>query len=258
MKFRYLIYLLIFLPSVIVAQSEFDPLGRAEIGGMEKQIRVQAEWIEISQETMTTLMAKDRRVAPEGVLSSNDKALRDELTGLMKEGEATMAESIIVIARSGNRAKAEAVQEFIYPTEYDPPEPVGKDDNGDDERKPVATNPNPTAFEVRNVGTTLEVDPVLGADNRTIDINLAPELVYNHGFISYGEFENGGNKNEIKMPIFYTAKITTQVTVINGEYTMIGAVSPRNVETGEADPTKKLLLFVKCDILYTGLPINKQ
>ena len=253
---RNLIYLLLLPQCFVIAQSEFDPLGESELGNMEKQIRIQAEWIEVKHETMTDLLSKDRRVQPEGKLSSNDKHLRDELTDLIKEGQAKIAETIIVIARSGNRAKAEAIQEFIYPTEYDPQEPLVK--GKDKGNSSTATNPTAAAFETRNVGATLEVDPVLGADNHTIDLNLAPELVYNTGFESYGEFENGGNKNEVKMPKFYAAKITTQVTVIEGEYLMIGAISPRDLETGEADSSRKLLLFIKCDILYTGLPIQKK
>ncbi len=33
------------------------------------------------------------------------------------------------------------------------------------------------ALESRDVGSVLEVDPVLGADNNTIDLSLAPEIV---------------------------------------------------------------------------------
>ena len=99
-----------------------------------------------------------------------------------------------VMARSGQRAKVEVIREFIYPTEYDPPEipnQIGGTVGGIGAGGGVGggfpvTPANPTAFETRNTGVTLEVDPVIGADNFTIDLNLAPEVVEFEGFINYG------------------------------------------------------------------------
>ena len=100
-----------------------------------------------------------------------------------------------VMARSGQRAKIEIIREFIYPTEYDPPEiptnfgslggTFGTGGTVTGGGFPV-TPATPTAFETRNTGVTLEVDPVLGADEFTIDLNLAPEVVEFDGFINYG------------------------------------------------------------------------
>src|SRR4029079_6626258 len=44
----------------------------------------------------------------------------------------------------------------------------------------------PTAFTMRNVGITLDVEPVIGANNRTVDVNLVPESTEFEGFIDYG------------------------------------------------------------------------
>ena len=54
----------------------------------------------------------------------------------------------------------------------------------------VGTTPvtptTPTAFETRNTGVTLEVEPVVGPDGVTIDLNLVPQVVEFEGFINYG------------------------------------------------------------------------
>ena len=48
------------------------------------------------------------------------------------------------------------------------------------------TPTTPTAFETRNTGVTLEVEPVVGPDGVTIDLNLVPQVVEFEGFINYG------------------------------------------------------------------------
>ena len=48
------------------------------------------------------------------------------------------------------------------------------------------TPTTPTAFETRNTGVTLEVEPTVGSDNYTIDMNLVPQVVEFEGFINYG------------------------------------------------------------------------
>ena len=157
-----------------------------------------------------------------------------------------------VLARSGQRAQIEVIREFIYPTEYDPPEipnQVGSTliDNdlggaGSTAGFPV-TPATPAAFETRNTGVTLEVDPVLGPDDLTIDLNLSPEVVEFEGFINYGSPINAasidalGNpttveltENRIEMPVFATRKVTTQVTIWDGQTVAIGGLIREDVQ----------------------------
>ena len=278
MKHSQLCLAVLLLPFFSNAQDDFDPLGttaREFLLSGEKQIRVQVEWIEVSHERLTKLMSVDRTTQPEGMISSNENRLRREVADLIETDEAKMIDTAIVIARSGNRAKVESVLEFIYPTEYDPP-PVPADTKsksaGEEENEKVKESkkipekdkaskpgfPLATAFDVRNLGTTLEVDPVLGADNRTIDLNLAPEIVYQTGFENYGKYTRDGDDTEVKMPKFYMVKVTTQVTAINGEYLLIGVATPKNAGTGEPEFSRKLMIFVKADILVCRLPVEKE
>ncbi len=163
-----------------------------------------------------------------------------------------------VMARSGQRAKIEVIREFIYPTEYDPPEipnqigsSIGGGGGGGGGSIPV-TPANPTAFETRNTGVTLEVDPVLGADEFTIDLSLSPEVVEFDGFINYGTpiFSGGTSftgglagggvfvptlltSNRILMPVFSTRKVTTQVTIWDGQTIAIGGLIREDVQDVE-------------------------
>ncbi|MCF6311866.1 MAG: type II and III secretion system protein [Verrucomicrobiales bacterium] len=157
-----------------------------------------------------------------------------------------------IMARSGQRAKIEVIREFIYPTEYDPPEIPnqiggGGGGGGGGLGGPTGTIPvtpaNPTAFETRNTGVTLEVDPVLGADEFTIDLSLSPEVVEFDGFINYGTPIFAGTNglgqaqllttNRILMPIFATRKVTTQVTIWDGQTVAIGGLMREDVQDVE-------------------------
>ena len=101
-----------------------------------------------------------------------------------------------VTTKSGRKAIVRVAREFPYPTEFSPPEPPPptSSTSGTSVAPPVGTfvsqgvvTPStPTAFETRNLGVTLEVEPIIGPDGYTIDLNLSPEVVEFDGFINYG------------------------------------------------------------------------
>jgi general secretion pathway protein D len=148
-----------------------------------------------------------------------------------------------VTAKSGNRARIEIIRELIYPTEYDPPElPQSVGAEATQGGFPV-TPATPTAFEVRNTGVTLEVDPVVGPDGYSIDLNMAPEVVEFEGFVNYGSpITTAGinalnqsiqitiTENRIDMPVFHTRRATTNVTVWDGATVAIGGLIREDVQ----------------------------
>src|SRR6202011_684487 len=70
-----------------------------------------------------------------------------------------------VTTKSGQRAVIEIVREFRYPTQFQPPQipqtvgNTGISGSGGTTSVPI-TPTTPTAFETRNTGVTLEVEPV--------------------------------------------------------------------------------------------------
>ncbi len=240
---------------------EFNPLGRDLIDILDKQMRVHVEWIEVSHETYTRLMSEGAgREGIEPFLSSDDSPLRQTLAELAKEGEARVLDTAMLIVRSGQRGKVESIHEYIYPTEFDPAEAFVLEKDAPPGTAPILGNhlPTPTAFETRNVGTTLEVDPVLGADERTVDLNLAPEIVYLPGHSEWGDYRSRDGELTVKMPSFYTMKVTTQVTLRAGQHCLIAAVSPHHAETGMPERERKVMVFVKADVLVVGLPPEEE
>src|SRR6266487_4904038 len=94
-----------------------------------------------------------------------------------------------VTTKSGQRAVIEIVREFRYATQFTPPQVPSITGGGGGTGTvsiSVVTPTTPTAFETRNTGVTLEVEPVVGPDGVTIDLNLVPQVVEFEGFVNYG------------------------------------------------------------------------
>lgn len=70
------------------------------------------------------------------------------------------------------------------------------------------------------MGDTLELEPVLGPDGITIDLNLVPQSVR-----YVGERVEGG-QHPVKTPIYEVSKITTSITVRDGQPYFLGTLNP--------------------------------
>ena len=157
-----------------------------------------------------------------------------------------------VVTKSGNRTNITVSREMRYPTEFDPPQipqtlsteiPLGGNTvavYGASDFAPI-TPSTPTAFEMRDVGIILEVEPLVGPDNRTIELNLVPSSTEFEGFIDYGEDITNtvpgpfGSRipynvqNDILQPIFRSNKVNTSVTVWDGQTVVLGGVMMEKV-----------------------------
>lgn len=203
-----------------------------------------------------------------------------------------------VLVKPGQIAKIEQVREFIYPTEYDPPEIPNElgivQINGVRVSVPVVEFPavpaTPTAFEMRRLGSVIEVEPTVSSNDREINVNILADFSDFVGFINYGTpirnsvlRQNDGSpsvvtENRILMPVFDAIKETTNVTVWDGQTIAIGGyhgesitssadkipvmgdlpVIGRAFRSSTSDSTKRaLLIFVSVKLVDPGgNPIN--
>ena len=168
-----------------------------------------------------------------------------------------------ITTKSGQRAVIEIVREFRYPTQFTEPKVPDISGRGSSNTTstvialPVVGPSTPTNFETRNTGVTLEVEPVVGPDGVTIDLNLVPQVVEFEGFIYYGSpiktvnpallnFITGSTSgltgvsqaitltdNVINQPIFSTRKVTTSVSVWDGQTVVLGGLMREDVQKVE-------------------------
>jgi general secretion pathway protein D len=207
-----------------------------------------------------------------------------------------------VTTKSGQRAIVEVVREFRYPRTYTQPQvPSISSTTGTQlvgGTVPVVVTPTtPQDWETRNTGVTLEVEPVVGGDSTTIDLNLIPQVVEFEGFINYGSPINAVGvqtlagaittsvpveltANVINQPVFSTRKVTTSVSVYDGQTVVLGGLMREDVQktedkvpilgdiplVGRAFRTnveqhnkKNLVMFVTARIVTpAGVPLNEE
>ncbi len=164
---------------------------------------------------------------------------------LLAKGTAKLVGWPIVTTRSGDKAIVEAIDEIRYATEYDPPTVsftpgVKTDETVKIEPKADVTlfDAVPTTFETRNAGVTLEVEPVLSPDAKTIKLNLVPQHVRLKGFQKVTvEKPATGGKVVVEQPVFDTIRITSAFTLRNGQRVLMGAFRV-------SDPEKHMELFI--------------
>ena len=141
-----------------------------------------------------------------------------QIQKLIASGGATLIGWPELITKSGQRAVTEDIQEVRYATDFVKHRIISTDKFPQDAVvRQGAGAPVPTEFETRNAGITLEVEPVIGPDGVTIDLNLVPQYVR---LIDMPVVAMGRDRNDhewhIDQPRFYTAKTTTSVTLTSG------------------------------------------
>jgi general secretion pathway protein D len=178
------------------------------------------------------------------------------MRGLAQKKGSDLMTAPSVTARSGQKAVIEVIREFIYPTEYEPPEipqNIGGGGNGGGiggngfvpANIPV-TPATPTAWETRNTGVTLEIEPTIGENDFVIDIRFLPQIVEFEGFVNFGSPELApsvdadGNpltlvvtENRIEMPVFSKRSGDTSLTIYDGYTVAVGGLMREDVQIVE-------------------------
>ena len=214
----------------------------------------------IAQDSIDSLIAagstggrQESNRAP-GILGINgiigNATLQVLMRGLNQKKGADIMAQPSVTTRSGQAASIKIIREFIYPTEYEPPElpsqgggvTISIDPNGNISGVAASTAPaivipaTPTAFETRDVGVSLEVLPVADASRRFVDVTLNPVITDFDGFVNYGSPINQATQgllgtitrtlteNQILMPVFSVRRANTNVVVADGATIVIAGL----------------------------------
>jgi general secretion pathway protein D len=240
--------------------------------------------------------AQAANVAP-GILGVtglfSDGQVQVIMRGLAQKKGTDLMTAPSITARSGQKATIEVIREFIYPTEYEPPELPSSGGGGDGSTTviAIATPATPTAFETKNLGVTLEIEPTIGENDFVIDLRFLPEIVEFEGFINYGSpilspgtdiFGNAVSsvitENRIEMPVFSKRSVNTSLTIYDGYTVAVGGLMREDVQTvedkvpilgdipligrlfqseGENRIKSNLIIFVTAQIIdATGAPLR--
>jgi general secretion pathway protein D len=206
--------------------------------------------------------AQSANVAP-GIMALTglftDGQVQMIMRGLAQKKGSDLMTAPSVTAKSGQKATIEIIREFIYPTEYEPPElPNSTGGNfggggglggligGSGGGSFPVTPATPTAFDTRNTGVTLEIEPTIGDNDFVIDLRFVPEIVEFEGFINYGSpIQSPGTdalgnpvvsiitENRIEMPVFSARRVNTALTIYDGYTVAVGGLMREDVQNVE-------------------------
>lgn len=152
-----------------------------------------------------------------------------------------LEEFLMVRAIEGESTTVEEISEMIYASEYDPaelPNDIGDLAENLEVAKSLVTPANPTAFETKSVGTTMELelsDPGEGH----LDLRMTVTLVSHLGREEWGQ---GVAKAE--MPRFAVQSVKSGIEVKLDSPTLLGSISPPAALQPEKGEKQVWLAFV--------------
>jgi Flp pilus assembly secretin CpaC len=223
---------------------EKNPLKKSDANVPIHQIQIYTEIIEITALEYAEIMTESNH-------SMNHTALRNLLIEQVKKDKAKLLYKPASIARSGEKGSTESIREFIYETEYVPPENIPNEQvaptDPPSKSNAIIFPPTPTAFETRNLGSTLYAEPIIEEDGKTITLRFEPEMVKHLGYNVSAEWNTVLAKTNVQVPIFSTLRIIATLSVIDGQFTLVGTHS-RKIDD-KVDESKRLLVFVKASLL---------
>lgn len=166
--------------------------------------------------------------------------------------ESVRQETLLVVrALSTQRAITESISEQIYPTEYKPaliPNSVsgsvtfdaaaGSNPEAASQLRPVSnvrTPVTPTAFETRNTGDTLEIEPTLSENGTVLDLRVVPEHVTLVGRSTWGQ-----EFSTTEMPEFESQRINTAASILVNQPFLLGTVSRPPVSKVDPDSANRV------------------
>ena len=202
-----------------------------------KNIRVTVRLIEVEPADLTRLM--DRYPG-----SSAD--LFAATLDLISQGKAKSIDTVSQTVGSAQKATAESILERTYPTEYEPPELGSPPQPVPAVSSHISLFNIPAAWDTRNMGSSIEIEPSFDRDAGLINIRFVPEWVDETEATVWRERSFRWGKFVDRMPTFTTLRTNCTVSLVPGKPMLAGVLTPQPEPKPPALP-RKLLLFVRAD-----------
>ncbi len=133
-----------------------------------------------------------------------------------------------VVVNDGQQANVLVAREFLYPSEFDAATAASSSTIEAPFITIYTVSPTyPTAFESRNVGVSMVVQPRITVDRQRVFLTLKPEITEFDGFINYGAqiFVPGTgallSENRVRQPVFSVKAVDNAQLEIQDGYTMV-------------------------------------
>lgn len=198
---------------------------------VEQRLRVSPSTVAFTLHTLEAPAHFLRDLARQTLASADDSAMFAAVEAAVARGEAKFIHSIFLETKSGNRATHHATREHRYLDTF-ATNRQGRPDLG---------------FKTRLVGSLLEVEPTIGADDRTVELTFTHELHPAAPVLRRDQFRDPASQQPFEMPItdFHSTKTSTSISITNGEAKLISLNKPN--EHRESDVL--WATFINCDVV---------
>lgn len=153
-----------------------------------------------------------------------------ELIKRVKEKTAVLEEFAVLKGRVNQKSEMNSSEEYIYPTEYDPPELpniISRIPDDPEVAKLLSTPSNPTSYETQDLGVTMELEGMSKEGPDTISFEFKFTLATLVGGDVWGR-----EKAEAVMPRFEKQGMEKEVILKAGEPVLAGTMSPTKSDEG--------------------------
>lgn len=177
-----------------------------------------------------------RRLTAQAASKSNHRAELDELLAAVKAGSVQHLNTARIETKSGTRATAEQVTEHSSIAEM----------SVDEKGAPFF------AQDLRQTGLRVEVEPTVGADGATVEMNIAPEF-HTAPPLEHREhvIDTQGRRLEFPLTDYHVSKVSTCITIPDGTARLLSLYKPVGKPEFEKEDILQAI-FITCDILRTG------
>lgn len=218
----------VFLPegSLAVLDVEHEVLAVRTTGELHGQLSLMEEsyrnnlpkMLAFRVDVLEAETAEVSKVMNDAASSADHGPLLDRLEAQVAAGRGKMLSTTRADTKSGQRVTINNATHWLFGTESEINE---KGSSGT------------SARESRQVGTIVELDPVLGSDGRTIDVNYSLEYHLAPPTVRQSPVAFMDNKR-VEMPVvdFHVAEATSSLAMVDGQCRLLGVWHPADVAAG--------------------------
>ncbi|MDP1588808.1 MAG: hypothetical protein Q8M07_13750, partial [Prosthecobacter sp.] len=198
---------------------------------VEQRLSVFARTVALTLHTLEAPAPLLRDLTRQTLTSADDSAMFAAVEAAVARGEAKFINSTFLETKSGWHASHQTGREHRYLDTF------GTDAQG----RPKL------GFETRMIGSILDVEPVVDADNRAVELTLTHELHPADPVLRRDHFRDPASQQTFDMPVtdFHSAKTVTGTSISNGGIKLVSLNKP----TGREDAGALWATFLKCDVV---------
>ena len=197
----------------------------------ERELSTDPKTVAFSLHTVEAPASLLRALARQTLASADDSAMFAAVEAAASRGEATFINSTFLETTPGYHSKHQAVREHSYLDSF------GTDAQG----RPKL------AFGSRLVGSLLEVEPILGADGRTVELTFSHELHPTSPVIHRDHFRDPASQQPFDIPLtdFNFHKTLTTLSLTKGSTKLIALNPPTDLDR----PVLLWATFLQCAVV---------